>query len=194
MKRELALPCIVLLGLATAACGNRLMQPMPGPTPESTATDPGAAQSSLNTGGQAGGPLVPGNYPTAGTTRAPQQAAAAAPPPTREYTVYFAFGKATLSSDAQSVIQQAVASAKEAPMTRITVVGHTDTVGSEQYNQGLSERRAAAVRNALIAQGVSAQEISASGVGESQLAVPTAQGVKEPRNRRVVITEGGPGV
>ena len=193
MRFTLTLPAIGLLALATAACGlgsNRLSQPMPGPTPE--AVTPQSAESTLNApGGQAGGPLVPGNYPPAAApARAPQ---AAAPPPAREFTVYFAFGKATLSPEAHSVIQQAAAAAKQAPTTRIAVTGHTDTVGTEQHNQGLSDRRAAAVRNELIAQGVPAEAITASGVGESQPAVPTGQGKKEQKNRRVVITEGGPG-
>lgn len=192
MRFTPTLLAIGLLALTTAACGsNRLSQPMTGPTPESTASNPQAAESTLNAGGQAGGPLVPGNYPpSAGTTQPPQQAAA---PAAREFTVYFEFDKATLTPEARSVIEQAATSANQAPMTRITVTGHTDTVGSADYNQGLSERRADAVRQALIAGGLPANEIVANGAGKSELAVPTADGVKEPRNRRAVIIEGGPG-
>jgi OmpA-OmpF porin, OOP family len=189
MKRGLTLTAIALVALATTGCGNRLSQPMPGPTPE--ATTPHSAQSTLNAGGQAGGPLVPGNYPPSAT--AAPVAQAAAPPAAREFTVYFATNKATLTPEAHSVIQQAVAAAKQAPMTHITVTGHTDTVGTAKYNQRLSVRRADAVRKELIAEGVSADEITASGVGKSDPAVPTGQGVNEPRNRRVVITEGRPG-
>jgi outer membrane protein OmpA-like peptidoglycan-associated protein len=90
-------------------------------------------------------------------------------------------------------VQQSAAAAKQASGVRIFVTGHTDTVGTSQYNQRLSERRAAAVRAELINQGVPANQIDATGVGESDLAVPTAQGVNEPRNRRVVIMERGPG-
>ena len=179
-----------LAGITGAACGNRLMQPEPGPTPE--AVTPQSPESTLNTGGQVGGPLVPGNYPPS-AKQAPAQQAAAPAPAAREFTVYFDTGKATLSTEARSVIQQAAAAAKQAPMTHIAVTGHTDTVGTAHYNQGLSDRRAAAVQKALIADGVSANEIVTKGVGESQLAVPTADGVNEPRNRRAVITEGGPG-
>jgi OmpA-OmpF porin, OOP family len=68
-----------------------------------------------------------------------------------------------------------------------------DTVGTAKYNQRLSIRRADAVRKELIAEGVSADEFTASGIGKSDPAVPTGQGVNEPRNRRVVITKGGPG-
>jgi OmpA-OmpF porin, OOP family len=116
-----------------------------------------------------------------------------APPPARDFTIYFDTNSTTLTPAARAIVQQAAATARQAPMTRITVTGHADTVGTARYNQGLSERRAAAVQKALVAQGVPADEIAASGVGESQLAVPTAQGVNEPRNRRVVIMEAGPG-
>lgn len=180
MRLSLILPAIGLLALATTGCGNRLMQPMPGPTPEAKDT---------TVYGEAGGPLVPATHPpSAGTTEAP-----APPPPAHEFMVYFDTNSATLTSSARATVQQAAAAARQAPVTRIAVTGHTDTVGTARHNQGLSDRRAAAVRKELITQGVPADEIVASGVGESQLAVPTAQGVNEPRNRRVVIMEGGPG-
>lgn len=184
MRLILALPAIGLLVLATTGCNNQLWQPMPGQTP--TSVNPATPSY-----GQPGGPLVPANYPPkTGSTEAPPPPP---PPPAREFTVYFDTNSATLSSSARDVVQQAAAAARQAPMTRIAVTGHTDTVGTARYNQGLSDRRAAVVRKELIAEGVPADEIVASGVGESQLAVPTAQGVNEPRNRCVVIKEGGPG-
>jgi OmpA-OmpF porin, OOP family len=192
MRYSLTLPVIGLLALVTTGCGNKLAQPMPGPTPTSTASNAGAAQSTLNVGGQASGPLVPGNYPPR-PAPTQQAAPAAAPPPAREFTVYFDFNKATLSSSGRDVIKQAVAAAQQGSIAHISVTGHTDTVGSANYNQRLSERRANAVRKALIAEGLPANEIDARGVGKSELAVPTADGVKEPRNRRAVIIEGGPG-
>ena len=72
-------------------------------------------------------------------------------------------------------------------MTRIEVTGHTDTSGSAQYNQGLSVRRANAVAAELVRLGVPRNEISARGVGESQLLVPTPDNTREPQNRRVEI-------
>jgi OmpA-OmpF porin, OOP family len=131
--------------------------------------------------------------PPAAVTSPPPPPPPPAPPPERDFTVYFDTNSTTLTAAARAILQQAAAAARQAPMTRITVTGHTDTVGTARYNQGLSDRRAAAVRKALVAAGVPADEITASGVGESQLAVPTAQGVNEPRNRRVVIMEAGPG-
>ena len=64
---------------------------------------------------------------------------------------------------------------------------HTDTTGSAAYNQALSERRAAHVRNELIGLGISGAQITSSGRGETELFVPTADGVKEALNRRCEI-------
>jgi OmpA-OmpF porin, OOP family len=192
MKRGLTLIGIALLALAITGCGNKLSEPMPGPTPQSRAAQPGAAQSTLNVGGQAGGPLVPAtNVPAVTQQAAPP--AAAAPPPARQFTVYFDFDKATLTPAGRDVIKQAVAAAQQGSIAHVSVTGHTDTVGSAEHNQRLSERRANAVRQALIAGGVPANQITARGVGKTELAVPTAEGVNEPRNRRAVIMEGGPG-
>jgi OOP family OmpA-OmpF porin len=65
------------------------------------------------------------------------------------------------------------------------VVGHTDTSGSNAYNDKLSVRRAEAVRDALVANGVQSGAISLEGRGESDPLVSTADGVPEERNRRV---------
>jgi hypothetical protein len=83
---------------------------------------------------------------------------------------------------------QAIAAARKGQQSRITVVGHTDTSGSPGYNQKLSERRAGVVKDVLVQMGARPESIQVSGVGESDLAVQTADGVKEPKNRRAVIT------
>jgi outer membrane protein OmpA-like peptidoglycan-associated protein len=182
MRLKLILPAMGLFALAATGCGgNQPNQPMTGQTSEN-----------------AGGPLVASNIVRVGPgwtseAAAPPPGAGSTQPPQREFTVYFPFNKATLTPEARSVIAEAVSTAKQGPMTHVDVTGHTDTVGSEQYNQGLSDRRADAVRKALLAEGVAQDSIAAKGVGKSDLAVPTADGVKEPRNRRVVIMEGGPG-
>ncbi len=184
MRLILTLPAIALLALMTTGCGNQLNKSNLGQTPSSiNANSPDY--------GETGGPLVGANYPKSGGTAAP---ASAPPPPQRQFMLYFDTNSATLSPEAQSIVQQAAEAARHAQITHIAVTGHTDTVGTARYNQRLSDRRAAAVSQGLIGQGVSADEIAASGVGESDLAVPTANGVNEPRNRRVVIMEGGPGM
>ena len=104
------------------------------------------------------------------------------------YKVLFAFDSATLTPYGLNVLQQAIADARAGGQPKIEVVGHTDTSGGEAYNMRLSIRRAEVVRDALVALGARREAIETSGVGETDLAVQTADGVREPRNRRSVIT------
>ena len=69
----------------------------------------------------------------------------------------------------------------------IVVTGHTDPVGPGPQNDQLSRRRAEELRQLLIQRGFPGQRIEAAGRGERDLAVPTADEVAEPRNRRVTI-------
>jgi outer membrane protein OmpA-like peptidoglycan-associated protein len=71
--------------------------------------------------------------------------------------------------------------------TRIEVAGHADRSGSPQYNQRLSQRRADAVAAELSRQGIARSNISVQAFGESRPLVATADGVREPQNRRVEI-------
>jgi hypothetical protein len=127
--------------------------------------------------------LAPAAYAQTSTT-------AAAPPVVEapgRYLVFFEWDKATLSEEDRGVITQAAEEWRRSGSVRITVTGHTDTSGSAAYNLELSQRRAEAVAAELIRQGVPAGEIVTVGRGEEQLLVPTADGVREPRNRRVEI-------
>ena len=117
----------------------------------------------------------------------PPAPVAKAPEVQRAFQVFFDFNKSDITAAAAHVIQQASDSVKAGHMTRINVTGHTDTVGSAKYNQALSEHRADAVKAQLIADGVSGTDIATSGVGKNGLLVPTADGVREPQNRRAEI-------
>jgi len=118
-----------------------------------------------------------------------------APPPApvpeakRSFQVFFDFNKSDITAAAAKVIKAAADTAKSGQLVHIAVTGHTDTVGSAAYNQGLSERRAAAVKKQLVADGLSAGEIITLGVGKAGLLVPTADGVREAQNRRAEIVE-----
>jgi len=101
------------------------------------------------------------------------------------YIVYFDFDKSNINNAAQAVLNEVLAAA-QAGMP-ISVTGHADRSGPEDYNMALSLRRADAVREALIGGGVTADQITVSGRGEEEPAVPTADGVKEQANRRVEI-------
>ena len=103
------------------------------------------------------------------------------------FVVFFAFDSSSLTSEAQSIIDQAVTAAQDAGMSEFSITGHADRAGSEEYNVGLSLRRSNAVREALEGRGIAGGNISVAGRGESDPAVPTADGVAEQANRRVVI-------
>jgi OOP family OmpA-OmpF porin len=114
----------------------------------------------------------------------PPQAAAVAPP---SFMVFFDWDRANLSQQALTTIQQAANAFKTKGNARITATGHTDTSGPESYNMALSLRRANAVKDALVRDGVPAQAISVVGKGETGLLVQTGDNVREPQNRRVEI-------
>ncbi|WP_297800234.1 OmpA family protein, partial [uncultured Brevundimonas sp.] len=101
--------------------------------------------------------------------------------------VYFDFDRSDLTAEARSVVTQAANYAKTGAPTQILVVGHTDTSGNAAYNLRLSNRRSQTVADALVAQGVNGGVISLDGKGETALAKPTADGVREPLNRRATI-------
>jgi outer membrane protein OmpA-like peptidoglycan-associated protein len=77
---------------------------------------------------------------------------------------------------------------KRRPVYQVEVIGHTDTFASAQYNQKLSMERATAIKDRLVRDGLNPSSISVAGRGKRDLAVPTPDGVHEPRNRRVEIT------
>jgi outer membrane protein OmpA-like peptidoglycan-associated protein len=103
------------------------------------------------------------------------------------YLVFFDFNKSNLTAAAVKIVDQAAADATAGKATQLTVTGHTDTVGSDAYNMRLSRRRAESVAAQLEKDGVPASEIQIVAKGKHDLLVPTADGVKEPQNRRVSI-------
>jgi hypothetical protein len=120
----------------------------------------------------------------------PQVAAPPTPPPAAapSYMVFFDWDRSDLSAQALATIRQASAAWKSGGSPKITAIGHTDTSGPPDYNMALSLRRATTVKNALIREGVADTAIDTIGKGETQLLVQTADGVREPQNRRVEIT------
>ena len=113
------------------------------------------------------------------------------PPPVgvnpNSYIVLFDFDKSNINDAAQAVINQVIADFNANRSTAVSVTGHTDRAGSAAYNERLSERRADAVREALIAGGIPAEAITTAWKGEAENAVPTEDGVREQANRRAEI-------
>jgi len=118
---------------------------------------------------------------------APVAQAPAAPAPARTYLVFFDWDRADLTARAREIIAEAASNAGRVQTTRIEVAGHADRSGTPQYNQRLSQRRADAVAAELVNRGISRNEIVVTAYGESRPLVPTADGVREPQNRRVEI-------
>jgi len=120
----------------------------------------------------------------------PTPPAPSAPTPVAQapsFMVFFDWDRSNLSQQALNTIRQAADQFKATGKARITAAGHTDTSGPESYNMALSLRRANAVKDGLVRDGVPAAAISVVGKGETQPLVQTADGVREPQNRRVEI-------
>ena len=120
-----------------------------------------------------------------------------APPPApapaaivRNFVVFFDFDKSNLTPEAREVVASAVNAAKTRGAARITVTGHTDTVGSLRYNQRLSERRAESVKMEMVRLGMNGSEITTIGKSFNEPLVATGPGVREPQNRRAMIDLG----
>ena len=149
------------------------------PTNEPTVQQPAPSQAQQ--------PHVAANRPAA----APGPAQSA---PTVNLTVNFAHGSAELTPDAVRTLDElgrALAS-QDLAAYRFRIEGHTDTVGSSNYNRTLSERRAEAVVDYVTRKyGVDPGRLQAIGMGEDGLLVPTPPQTPEPRNRRVQVTNLG---
>ena len=116
---------------------------------------------------------------TVPTTTIPEQ--------TTSTVLYFPMDSDHLGDTAQAALAQLVAYVKSAGNVTVSINGHADRVGSEQYNLDLSQRRARFVVGALKQAGIDGQLLNYFAFGESDPAVPTADGVAEPQNRRVEI-------
>jgi outer membrane protein OmpA-like peptidoglycan-associated protein len=120
----------------------------------------------------------------------PAPAVAPPPPPgpvAPSFMVFFDWDRSNLSAQALNTIKQAAGAYKTKGSARVTATGHTDKSGPDAYNMALSLRRANTVKDALVREGVPATAISVIGKGETQPLVQTADGVREPQNRRVEI-------
>lgn len=115
------------------------------------------------------------------------EALSALPPPPRRFTLFFRFESDELTDQSQALIPDVLAAVKEHAVQDVVVIGHTDTMGTQQANFGLGLKRAMMVRNLLVAAGLDGSTIDATSVGELDLLVKTPDETPEPRNRRVDI-------
>lgn len=103
------------------------------------------------------------------------------------YLVFFSHDATTVDDKARFVIRAVAAAARQVGAHTLLVAGHADRSGAETYNASLSQRRADAVRAALIRAGMRPERVSVTAHGESTPLVATGDGVREPKNRRAEI-------
>jgi outer membrane protein OmpA-like peptidoglycan-associated protein len=103
------------------------------------------------------------------------------------YGVNFDFDKATLRADSEPALNQILSVMKDEPKLSLEIGGHTDNVGKPDYNMKLSDERAAAVRQWLVAHGVAALRLTSRGYGDTQPVVPNNSDENRAKNRRVEV-------
>jgi OOP family OmpA-OmpF porin len=134
---------------------------------------------------------APAPAPAPAPEPAPAPAEGPAPAPQAQRIVLrgvqFDLDKADIRPDASVILDEAASQLGQAPGTRVGVEGHTDSSGGDAYNQALSERRAASVRDYLVGKGVEAGRLSTAGYGESQPVADNATAEGRALNRRVEL-------
>lgn len=103
------------------------------------------------------------------------------------FLLYFTTGT-TLTTESESLIPKIIADANTRPAVDISVIGHTDTVANEPYNNQLALKRATKVSDLLSEKGLKANSLTIESHGKKNLLVPTPDNTWEPRNRRVEVS------
>ena len=136
----------------------------------------------------AGGRLEPGQASPDQVRAVFGDALSAEPPRPVTFILYFVEATDQFTPESQLLVDQIMLAIASRPAPELTVSGHTDAVGTDQYNDALSLRRAERVRVLLIGRGIAPDSVRAIGRGKREPRVQTPDGVAEPRNRRVEIT------
>jgi outer membrane protein OmpA-like peptidoglycan-associated protein len=188
------LPVLVLFLLASCSSRQSLFVVLPNPDGSSGAVTIEDGQKSVvldqpyAAGEVRGGAAAPVKIDQAQVQQIFGNALAAQPVLPGHFVLYFEKDSDTLTPESQRQYQAVFADIKRRPVYEVEVIGHTDTLGSPPHNQQLSMSRAEMIRDRLVHDGISPKSISVAGRGQLDLAVPTADQVAEPKNRRVEIT------
>jgi peptidoglycan-associated lipoprotein len=116
------------------------------------------------------------------------QAIAASPPPPVSFMLYYELGGTQLTAESQALIPRILEAVKRRPAPDVSVIGHTDTVGTPELNEKLGLQRALSVAELISKAGLKAHDLTIVSHGERNLLVRTPDETPEPRNRRVEIT------
>ncbi|MEO5937708.1 MAG: OmpA family protein, partial [Sphingomonas sp.] len=106
------------------------------------------------------------------------------------FIVFFEWDKSDITPEAASILDNAISQYANCGNAQVMLAGHADRSGSAQYNVGLSQRRADAVKAYMVAHSIPDAVVTEQAFGESRPRVETADGVREVQNRRVEITYG----
>ena len=134
----------------------------------------------------------PGAVETTTTTEAEAREAfavalSAQPPRPASFLLYFLLDSDEFTPTSKVVVENILGDIARRPAPEVLVIGHADTVGSDDHNDRLSLQRAGRISRRLIELGIASERIQTSGRGKRELLVPTADQVADPRNRRVEI-------
>ena len=163
---------------AAAGCDGAIAAPAPAPAPAPRAAAPAPA---------------PAPAPAAAAPRAAAPAARPAPPPAAATKVtyaadtFFDFNKSVLKADGKAKLDDLAGKVKAINLEVIIAVGHTDSAGSDAYNQKLSVKRADAVKAYLITKGIEKNRVYTEGKGEKQPVADNKTDAGRSKNRRVEI-------
>jgi OmpA-OmpF porin, OOP family len=107
--------------------------------------------------------------------------------PCDPFSVFFASGKSSLSAEARAVVAEGVDAVKSLQLSRVHLIGHTDSYEANSYDSNLSLRRAEAVKAEYVRLGVAGEVLTVEGKGSSDPMVPTGPNVSEQWNRFVML-------
>lgn len=195
MKRArwvLMLAAVVLLAACATSRDTVILLPKEDGTTGAIAASRGGSEMLLDSAyAQArsgGNKMRPGTADRADIQKRFGAALSAMPPPPKSFVVYFQSGSDDFTDESKSTLSQMLEEMKQRPSPEITVIGHTDRVGSDDDNDTLSLQRAQKVQEMLLGMGVSPEHVNAAGRGSREPLVATEAGVDEPRNRRVEVS------
>ncbi len=106
------------------------------------------------------------------------------------FMVFFDYDSDQVTPVGRAILDNAASAYRTCAQAQVMITGHTDRAGKDQYNVGLSQRMAANVRSYLAGRGIPDGVMTTQAFGESRPLIDTADGMREPQNRRVEITFG----
>ncbi len=195
MLRFLLIP-LVLLSVAACAGGNRfvLLEEEDGSVGAITVENEAGSQTidqarvSTRVASATAAPSAPEEISQEEIDKTWGATLKASPLKPRSFLLYFISGTNILTEASRRQLPDIVDSIKEFAAPEVSVVGHTDRTGSAEVNARLALERAETIRDSLVQAGLDPNLVEVDSHGESNPVVPTADGVAEPKNRRVEVT------